>query len=138
LVVVPGAMATGMSLPTSGSTQATVAKQLLRACLQRPGAGQYSLGVHQPGDRFLRSSDAAGISDRDDWPEHCLAGDARPVRALAPDQLPLHRRDAQPGRAGTFGSGYADGPPRQLPAEGSCNPVRSAPEAGAIEWIDAL
>jgi hypothetical protein len=131
-------MATGMRLPTSGSTQATVAKQLLRACLQRPGAGQYSLGVHQPGDRFLRSSDAAGISDRDDWPEHCLAGDARPVRALAPTSSLSTAATLSPAARAPSAAVTPTGPHDNYPPRGSCNPVRSAPEAGAIEWIDAL
>jgi len=54
--------------------------------------------------------DPAGVGRRDDRPEHRLAGDARPVGALTPDQLLFHHRYGQSGRAGPDGSRIPDGP----------------------------
>jgi hypothetical protein len=59
------------------------------------------LGIDRTCDRLARIGDPA--SDRDRGPQHRFARDARPVGALAPDQLALHHRHAQPGRARPVG-----------------------------------
>jgi len=47
-------------------------------------AGEHRRGVCRPGDLLARPRDPPGIGHRRDRPQHRLAGDARPVGALAP------------------------------------------------------
>ena len=55
-------------------------------------------------------ADPAGVGDRDDRPEHRLAGDAGPVGALPPDQFLFHGRHAESRRARPGGHGVPDRP----------------------------
>jgi hypothetical protein len=73
-------------------------------------AGEHRRGVHRPGDGLARPGDPAGVGNRDDRPEHGLAGDARPVGAFTADQFAFDSRDAEPGGAGPAGDGLPDGP----------------------------
>src|SRR5580658_3015934 len=71
-------------------------------------AFEYRAGINRTAERLHRALDPAGVSERDDRPQHCLTGDARKVVTFTADQFPFDRRDAEPGRAGPVSYGLAD------------------------------
>ncbi len=69
--------------------------------------GEHRVGGEVSVDRLAGTGDRARLGERVHGAQQCLARDARVVRALAPDELGLDHRDAQPVARGAPGEYFA-------------------------------